>query len=170
LISVSLAFYFLLNIWRADVFGEVECEHSSGSKRRGVAHVSLDRPWQGPSSRRSHVLYSGHHVRWKPHGRVGRPSWSRGVADSAASSGSVTGKTPLGSAQIPRPSSSLSSTPSSLPPSRWAGPNTSACCKQGTSMSWVWLTGRAGEAQQPRKTIKRAFKVRPPSCTLGRHS
>lgn len=39
LITISLIIYFGLNIWRADLFGEVECESS-------LRHIYIEADWQ----------------------------------------------------------------------------------------------------------------------------
>lgn len=70
LISISLALYFALNIWRADLFGEAECECSKQSDRGTSADASLDRAWQTRARRWAHVLHPDHDVRRESYGRV----------------------------------------------------------------------------------------------------
>ena len=78
LITVSLLFYLGINVYRADLFGEAECESGVSQPfltETDEAHAtrnsrSLVGAGQDPSGHRSHLVHLRHHGRRKPPTRV----------------------------------------------------------------------------------------------------
>jgi amino acid transporter len=64
LITVSLVLYFSINIYRADLFGEAECECYYSYSRIGLTLSSLAGAWQSVAGHRDDRLHLCHHGRW----------------------------------------------------------------------------------------------------------